>query len=224
MSTSKFEMHKRTMEAYYSTNPDSLKIFVEIVKNRSTVVSLRLLDWFVTNFVKASEIAGETASDRMKRLQMHFLCSQNLDAYSKVWFDPFARELVDKGSFKILLNTDTLEMTVSSAEPPSDTYVSTTIGQLNFFRCAIEHGVVSYVFENHAKIQTHMLQGLSSRRKSRADNLREVYVENDDDVRGLSNIVDAFAHDPSVHVSVSIPIPVTIPATIPTFSTTVVHH
>jgi hypothetical protein len=202
---SKFEMHRRTIEGYYRTHPDSLRIFVEIVKNRSTVVSLRLLDWFVTNFVNAPPFPDEKPSDRMKRIQLHFVCSQNLDAYSKVWFDPFARELVDKGSFKVLFDVGTSEITVSSDEPTADNQVSTTIGQLNFFRCAIEHGIIAYVFEHHSRIQAHMLEGLSKRKKSRTRMHQEVYISHDcDDVpRNLSTLQLAFSHDPRVHIVVN---------------------
>ena len=189
-------MHKRTIEGYYRTHPDSLRIFVEVVKNRSTVVSLRLLDWFVTNFVNAPPFPDEKPSDRMKRVQLHFICSQNLDAYSKVWFDPFARELVDKGSFKVLFNTDTAEVVVSSDEPSSENMVSTTIGQLNFFRCAIEHGIIAYVFEHHSRIQAHMLEGLSKRKKSKARLQQEVYMAHD----GEYSLHMAFSHDPRVHI------------------------
>ncbi len=205
---SKFELHKRTIQQYYRTHPDSLRIFVEVVKNRSTVVSLRLLDWFVTNYVSAPQFPDEKPVDRMARVQLHFVCTQNLEAYSKVWFDPFARELVDKGSLKVLFHTESSEIVVSSDEPPTDAYVSTTLGQLNFFRCAIDYGLIAYVFEHHARIQAHMLEGLSSRKKSRADTRRDVYVAHgSDDVvqpRTLSQLPQAFAHDPRVHVVVAV--------------------
>ncbi len=199
-------MHKRTIEGYYRTHPDSLRIFVEIVKNRSTVVSLRLLDWFVTNYVNAPQFPDEKPTDRMKRIQLHFVCSQNLEAYSKVWFDPFARELVDKGSFKVLFDVGTSEIVVSSDEPTSENQVSTTIGQMNFFRCAIEHGIIAYVFEHHSRIQAHMLEGLSKRKKSRSKMHQEVYISHDcdDDLpRNLSTLQLAFSHDPRVHIVIN---------------------
>ncbi len=225
---SKFNLLKKTLLEYYRTHESALQIFVEIVKNRSTVVSLRLLDWFVTNYVKSNEIPDETVEDRLNRQHLFFIYSQNLNSYKKVWFDPFARESPDKGSFKIYFNVNTCEFlselesassessnsneTHSSIDGASnedadnnndsDWIISTTIGQLNFFRCAIEYGMITYVFQHHERIQNHMLQGLSARKKSKSDEQRNIYRPLEHTTNNVYKVTQTFSNDPTVHFSI----------------------
>lgn len=204
MTLSKFDLHRRTMLHYYSTHPDALRVFIEIVRNRSTVVSLRLLDWFVTNYVTAETIVGETPKEKSQRQNLYFVYSQNLNSYKKVWFDPFARELPEKGSYKLLFNTETFTMEVSSAEAPVEgPIISTTTGQLNFFKCAIEYGIIQHVFEHHERIQRHMLDGLNHRKLAKAEARKNIYKPVETEGYSLEqNITDAFAHDPTVHITI----------------------
>lgn len=234
---SKFELLKKTLLEYYRSNESALQIFVEIVKNRSTVVSLRLLDWFVTNYVKSNEIPDESIEERLNRQHLFFIYTQNLNSYKKVWFDPFARESPDKGSFKIYFNTDTCEFlstlptnnttteSVSSESSnsnethssmdgasnedadnnnDSDSIISTTIGQLNFFRCAIEYGMITYVFQHHERIQNHMLLGLSARKKTKADEQRNIYrpLEHVHSTNNVYKVTQTFSNDPTVHFAI----------------------
>lgn len=227
---SKFELLKKTLLEYYRTHESALQIFVEIVKNRSTVVSLRLLDWFVTNYVKSTEIPDESIEERLNRQHLFFIYTQNLNSYKKVWFDPFARESPDKGSFKIYFNTDTCEFLSSlelvssessdsnethssmdgasddndpdAGDNDSDSIISTTIGQLNFFRCAIEYGMITYVFQHHERIQNHMLQGLSARKKSKADEQRNIYRPLEHTTNNVYKVTQTFSNDPTVHFSI----------------------
>ena len=231
---SKFELLKKTLLEYYRTHESALQIFVEIVKNRSTVVSLRLLDWFVTNYVKSTEIPDESIEERLNRQHLFFIYTQNLNSYKKVWFDPFARESPDKGSFKIYFNTDTCEFLSSlpvqlvssessdsnethssmdgasddidpdANDNDSDSIISTTIGQLNFFRCAIEYGMITYVFQHHERIQNHMLLGLSARKKSKADEQRNIYrpLEHVHNTNNVYKVTQTFSNDPTVHFAI----------------------
>lgn len=211
-ASSKFELHKRTLLTYYSTHPSSLRIFTEVVKNRSTVVSLRVLDWFVTNYVTAASIPGETTEERIQRQHLYFIYTQNLSSYKKVWFDPFARELPGKGSHKILFDTVACTMTIfpeelSSSKAPTDDHdndrcVATTIGQLNFFRCAIEYGMIQYVFTHHQRIQAHMLDGLSSRKRIKAEENKNVFQPLGQEEGMITRLPQLFANDPAVHVVV----------------------
>lgn len=203
--SSKFELHKRNMLNYYSNNPESLRIFIEIVKNRSTVVSLRLLDWFVTNYVNDT-FPDDTPESKLQRQQLFFSYTQNLNSYKKVWFDPFARELPDKGSHKILFDTQNMTMECrieSEFETNSEHIIATTIGQLNFFRSAIEYGIINYVFEHREKIQAHMIAGLNTRKTQKAN--QKIYQPLVDECypikTNVTNVLDAFRNDPSVHVT-----------------------
>ena len=168
-------MHLHSLQDYYRRNPQSLRIFVEIVNNRSTVVSLRLLDWLVTNFVTARMIPNETPEQRNQRIDLFYTYSRNLDSYTKVWFDPFARKSTDKGSIKFLFHTETCEILEQTEFTPKQ-FISTTVGQLNFFKIAIETGIIQYIFDNHSRIQTHMLEGLAERKRTRTRAKCEVYL------------------------------------------------
>lgn len=217
-SSAKFLLLKDTLSDYYRRNPSSLRIFLEIVSNRSTVVSLRVLDWLVTNYVTARGIPGETDVQKTERLNLFFNYTRNLDSYTKVWFDPFARKAPEKGSLKVWFHTENCSIEVNDTLA-SEPYISTTLGQLNFFRVAIEEGIISFTFERHESIQTHMLEGLSQRKKTKANSRKDVYVAVDEEeftaaAAAAENTVQqeyrptpldprtAFASDPAIRVTV----------------------
>ena len=121
---------------------------MKIINGESTV-SLRIIDWFVTNFAKknftvysipaknrcSTVINGEENMERFKVFHSYKL---ELKAYSKVRFDPFSRRE------RIMIPYT------------NDTCLQTTIGQLNFFKWAIENKVVDYIEENYADIEKDM--------------------------------------------------------------------
>jgi hypothetical protein len=94
--------------------------------------SLRLVDWFVTNYCKKHKVFID-----MKRSHTDVFTSyrSQLKAFSKNMFDPFRRNQ------RIMFHG-----------------VETTIGQLNFFRWVFEQGVLSYVLENKHDIEEDMNQ------------------------------------------------------------------
>lgn len=199
---SKFELLKNKLLDYYRNNQHSLQIFIEVVKNRSTVVSLRLLDWFVTNYVSAFSIPDETPQDKLIRQQLYFIYAQNINSYNKVWFDPFAREAPDKGSFKIYFDTVNVDFLSFIPNDFHENIIATTIGQLNFFRCIIDYKLIDYVFEHHENIQNHMNQGLLARRKLKADENSNIYRPMEYTTNNVYNLPQNFAHEPSVHFTI----------------------
>ena len=117
--------------------------------NGESKISLRIIDWFVTNFSKknftvysipaknrcSTVINGEENMERFKVFHNYKL---ELKAYSKVRFDPFSRRE------RIMIPyTD-------------DTSLQTTIGQLNFFKWAIENRVLEYIENNYDEIEADM--------------------------------------------------------------------
>jgi hypothetical protein len=117
--------------------------------NGESRISLRIIDWFVTNFAKknftvysipaknkcSTVINGEENMERFKVFHQYKL---ELKAYSKVRFDPFSRRE------RIMV-------------PYTDnTCLQTTIGQLNFFRWAIENKVLEYIENNYDEIEADM--------------------------------------------------------------------
>ncbi len=201
----KFDILMSSLQQYFRTHPKSLRIFTEVVSNRSTIVSLRLLDWLVTNYVTAQHIPGETLEERTERTNLYFCYTRNLNSYTKVWFDPFARKSADKGSLKIKFHTQSCEFLLDAAggSGDDDEYVSTTAGQLNFFRVAIEEGFVNYAFEHHDRIQAHMVEGLASRKRTKRESTSESFYKPCSEFQAEPiDPLTAFAEDPSIRLTV----------------------
>ena len=109
--------------------------------NGESRTSLRIIDWFVTNFAKknftvysipaknrcSTVYNGEENMERFKVFNSYKL---ELKAYSKIRFDPFSRRE------RIMIHY------------ADDTFLETTIGQLNFFKWAIDNMVLEYIEEN----------------------------------------------------------------------------
>jgi len=200
-----------SLQQYFRSNPTSLRIFVEIVSNRSTVVSLRLLDWLVTNYVTTRAIPGETPEGRSERMNLYYKYSPHLDSYTKVWFDPFARKSADKGSPKIKFYTRTCEYRISSSSgeveederETDEDYVWTTVGQLNFFRIAIQEGLIQYAFDQHERIQMHMVEGLAARKRTKVQSTSESFYKPCSEFQAVPlDPRTTFAADPSIRLTI----------------------
>jgi hypothetical protein len=124
----------RWLQDFYN-QPGRLEEILPILKGESPV-SLRLVDWFVTNYSKKFNISYPEAD---RQFLVHFHYKRELKAYSKRLFDPFCRR--ERISFQIR-GYDPIE--------------ETTVGQLNFFRWAIEKGVIKYILEHVHDIESDM--------------------------------------------------------------------
>ena len=135
------------------------------VINGESIISLRIIDWFSTNYAKkyytvyayntapmapmapmatatsdadADAHAPTTAIHRDRRFKVYTDYKLKLKAYSKKRFDPFCRW--DRIDFPYKNNSS----------------IQTTIGQLNFFKWAIENRVIQYIESNYAEIESDM--------------------------------------------------------------------
>ena len=103
-------------------------------------VSLRLIDWFVTNYSKKKNtILTRQASNNIVHFNVYLSYRAQLKAYSKQQFDPFRRR--DRVMFYYDRNRS----------------VETTVGQLNFFRWTLQNDVLDYIVANSAIIETDMI-------------------------------------------------------------------
>lgn len=122
---------------YYNDN-NNLDNMLKIINGQSTT-SLRIVDWFVTNYAKkyftVYTIQNNGFNERFKVYNDYKL---KLKAYSKKRFDPFCRWERITIPYK------------------NDTSIQTTIGQLNFFKWAIENNVIKYIEENYKTIDLDM--------------------------------------------------------------------
>ena len=99
-------------------------------------ISLRIVDWFATNYAK--KYYTLFTIDGIRRFKVYYDYKLKLKAYSKKRFDPFCR-------------WDRISIPYKN-----DTCIETTIGQLNFFKWAIENKVIEFIEENYDTIEKDM--------------------------------------------------------------------
>jgi len=135
---------------------DNLHKMMRIINGESNI-SLRIVDWFVTNYAKkyytVYSLPTPDGLDEI-RFKVYNDYKLKLKAYSKKRFDPFCR-------------WDRIQIPYDDEK-----YMETTIGQLNFFKWAIENAIVDYIRENYETIEEDMNHRNSSslKRKNAGNN------------------------------------------------------
>lgn len=148
-----------TLTDFYK-NSQNIHTMMGII-NGETSISLRIVDWFVTNYAKKNytvyEIPSSTTNTSSKtRFKVYNEYKLKLKAYSKKRFDPFCRW----DRITIPYNTNQC--------------METTIGQLNFFKWAIENNIIQYIQENYTDIEQDMNNNNSTaKRRTPTDNINE---------------------------------------------------
>lgn len=129
-----------------NTNFDNM---LNIINGKSKI-SLRIVDWFATNYSKKNYTVYELIkNDKSERFKVYNDYKLKLKAYSKKRFDPFCRWERITIPYK------------------NNTYIQTTIGQLNFFKWALENRVIKYIEENYDIIDQDMnFRNSSSKNKN----------------------------------------------------------
>jgi len=126
---------------------NNLEKMLKIINGESPI-SLRIIDWFATNYAKKFFTVYEVGANR--RFKVYVDYKLKLKAYSKRRFDPFCR-------------WDRITIPYSNG-----TFIQTTIGQLNFFKWALENGVVAYIEKNYGTIEDDMNARNSTSRRNNA--------------------------------------------------------
>lgn len=162
--TTQNELLLKTLISFYKTydsngvyNPNNnldkmLKIITGVSK-----ISLRIVDWFATNYAKkyyTLYIIEGTDNNITRRFKVYDDYKLKLKAYSKKRFDPFCR-------------WDRISIPYTNEQ-----FIETTIGQLNFFKWAIENKVVDYIENNYAEIEKDMNNRNSTSKR------KEIVVDN----------------------------------------------
>ncbi len=130
---------------------------------QKTQLSLRLLDWLVTNYAKKYNIVYPIMKNSEKEYFNIYLSYKNqLKAYSKKYFDPFCRR------DRIIINIKDMSwVKYTPGKYSSENYVVTTVGQLNFFKWFIENKVVNYAINNIENIDNDMNITLQANKNSK---------------------------------------------------------
>ena len=142
------ELLFNSLKLYYKDDYNLTKLLNYLKVDK---ISLRIIDWFVTNYSKKYDSMYTLYDRNGKQLNpfnvFHSYKSQ-LKSYSKKFFDPFCRRNRIKYKYN---DMDTL---------------STTIGQLNFFKWAINNGVIDYIKDNYKEIEDDMNESIRLIRKN----------------------------------------------------------
>ena len=119
----------------YYNDPVKLNKMLSII-NGESCISLRIVDWFATNYAKAHYTVIHLEDER--RVKVYVDYKLNLKAYSKKRFDPFCR----------------WERITIPKDATCD--IQTTIGQLNFFRWAMDNKIIDYIERYYKHIEADM--------------------------------------------------------------------
>lgn len=130
--------------------------------NGKSEISLRLIDWFITNYSKKKHtIITKKLNTNVVHLNVFLSYRSQLKSYSKTYFDPFRRR--DRIRFYY----------------EDEKYVDTTIGQLNMFRWIIMNDILEYINDHKDVIEQDMVltQRENQKKKLNKDNLKVKVVE-----------------------------------------------
>jgi hypothetical protein len=129
---------------------DNFQKMLSVVTGESKV-SLRIVDWFSTNYAKkyytVYMIPDENIENAGTRFKVYNDYKLKLKAYSKKRFDPFCRWE---------------RITVPYKNGSS---IQTTIGQLNFFKWIIENKVIEHIDQHYDTIECDMNNRNSTSKK-----------------------------------------------------------
>ncbi len=144
---SKEEVLLQSLYDFYDKDQDIINKILPIITGKSEL-SLRILDYFVTNYSKSNNIKIKNENSLQSCVYQDY--KNKLKSYNKRFFDPFCR--INKKNM-----TNRIPFKYSD-----DKVIITTIGQLNFFRWAIENKVIDYVDKNLDEIDNDMNTSIKS--------------------------------------------------------------
>lgn len=118
----------KSLTKFYE-NRDNLDTLKSII-HKTDKVSLRSIEWFVTNHCKKKKVSYTTKDG--KAFTVHMAYKSSLDGYSKKLFDPFCR------TSRIEFNN-----------------ITTTVAQLNFIKWCIENDIIDYIKQMKDSPESH---------------------------------------------------------------------
>ena len=123
------ELLIRSLQRFYNTRTD-MKEVIDLLQG-SGDISLRVMDWFVTNYAKKHNVSYTLLN---QEFSVYLNYKAQLKAFSKKLFDPFCRR-------------ERIEFQCENFTP-----FITTVGQLNFFRWCLEKDIFKYIRLHHQDI------------------------------------------------------------------------
>lgn len=142
---------------FFSAKEDYKQMMLEIISGKSEI-SIRILDFFVANYSRKNNTSYKI---KINGVQEYFYVNSEyknqLNCYSKKYFDPFCRKKSKKIYYRFL-----------NAEGKKKKFL-TSIGQLNFFQWAISNKIVVYVKKHIQEIDLEMKQTAKINRERRIE-------------------------------------------------------
>jgi hypothetical protein len=145
-----------TLMEFYYKDPKHLDVLKKMVNREYIVqdnkkVSIRMVNWFVTNYAKQHFTVYDVPSIKEGESDRRFFVWTNYksteDSYSKQMFDPYCRQE------RILITCD------------KDTHIETTIAQLHFFKWAILNKILDYIADHYDSIEKDMSVRLNTTKR-----------------------------------------------------------
>jgi hypothetical protein len=163
--TTQNDLLLKNLMNFYNTNlngefnpNNNLDKMLRIITGESKI-SLRIVDWFATNYAKkyyTLYIIEQSHDNIARRFKVYDDYKLKLKAYSKKRFDPFCR-------------WERISIPYTNGK-----FIETTIGQLNFFKWALENKVIDFIENNYDIIEKDMnnRNSTSKRKESPFDNTK----------------------------------------------------
>jgi len=175
------ELLLKSLTKFYSTKDNMQQLHLILTNQKK--VSLRLIDWFTTNYSKKKNViyliyqvqgnrSLKKSDEIISQFNVYNSYKSQLKAYSKKQFDPFCRrERIDFKCNEIELNT--------------------TIGQLNFFKWVINNNIMEYIESEFISIEddmNHSLKYIKKNYKKKTDSRKPRQELSKSAIRGLNKI------------------------------------
>jgi hypothetical protein len=161
------ELLLNSLNTYYNKNEKFKKELKVLIEGKHKL-SLRLIDWLVTHYSKKCNVnfwikgdqiydnlpIDKKDDDKYKKVNLYLNYRAQLKSYAKLNFDTFRRH--NRITFYINKNDS----------------ITTTIGQLNFFRWAFNNNIIEYGLKNYDKIYNNMIANNNSKQDKK--NFQEI--------------------------------------------------
>jgi hypothetical protein len=116
---------------FYTTEDNRTKLLN--ILDKSSGISLRNLEWFITNYAKKNNTSYKTRDGKL--FTVHCAYKSSLDGYSKKLFDPFCRS-----------------QKFAYAVPGTSHEIHTTLAQLNFIKWCIKNNIIDYISDHRSSL------------------------------------------------------------------------
>jgi len=128
---SKSDILLSSINNFYNDEKNKTKLLN--ILDKTTGISLRNLEWFITNYSKKNNISYTTKDGKF--FTVHCAYKSSLDGYSKKLFDPFCRS--QKFGYII---------------PGTSNEIQTTLAQLNFIKWCIKNNIIDYISDHRISL------------------------------------------------------------------------